>query len=696
MSLVGNIAANSVPETKQVSEHNRKESDIEKREIAQQLDPRAESHEHIPVPDEFLGHSSESNSTDDVKGLARQFTAVSSYSNVEGNPFEALGSSVDPHSDKFKARAWVTSMLKLVAQDESTQGRQAGIAFRSLGAHGFGAATDYQRSVGNAPNAAWSAFRRLLGAKQRRIDILQDFEGLVHAGEMLVVLGKPGSGCSTFLKTIAGETHGFNVNADSCVNYQGISYAQMHKNFRGEAIYTAEQDVHFPQLTVSDTLYFAARARAPRHLPGGVTQHQFATHLRDVLMATFGISHTINTKVGNDFVRGVSGGERKRTSIAEAALNGSPIQCWDNSTRGLDSANAIEFCKILRISTDLLNATAAVAIYQAPQAAYDIFDKVIVLYEGRQIYFGPTTEAAAYFEALGFERPARQTTADFLTSMTSLSERIVRKDVLDAPRTPQEFAIAWQKSQERSRLLHDIDKYEREHPMDGQDLKTFTHSRRMQQAKRQRVGSPYTLSYTQQVKLCLWRGFARLKADPSITIFQLIGNFVMALVISSIFYNLPKDTNSFYARGALLFFAILLNAFGSALEILALYAQRSIVSKHTRYALYHPSAEAFASMLTDMPYKILNAITFNITLYFISNLRREPGAFFFFLLISFFLTLAMSMLFRTIASASRTLTQALTPTAILILAIVIYTGFAIPTTYMLGWSRWINYINVVA
>jgi ATP-binding cassette subfamily G (WHITE) protein 2 (PDR) len=120
------------------------------------------------------------------------------------------------------------------------------------------------------------------------------------------------------------------------------------------------------------------------------------------------------------------------------------------------------------------------------------------------------------------------------------------------------------------------------------------------------------------------------------------------------------------------------------------------VEKHARYAFYHPSAEAFASMLTDLPYKILNTITFNLVLYFMTHLRREPGPFFFFLLISFFLTLTMSMLFRFIASVSRTLAQAMAPAAIIILAIIIFTGFAIPTRYMLGWSRWINYIDPVA
>lgn len=101
-------------------------------------------------------------------------------------------------------------------------------------------------------------------------------------------------------------------------------------------------------------------------------------------------------------------------------------------------------------------------------------------------------------------------------------------------------------------------------------------------------------------------------------------------------------------------------------------------------------------MLTDIPYKIANAIIFNLTLYFMTNLNRHPGNFFFFLLISFMLTLVMSMLFRTIASVSRTLSQAMAPAAVLILGIVIYTGFAIPVPNMRGWARWINYIDPVA
>ncbi|KAF3761700.1 ABC transporter CDR4 [Cryphonectria parasitica EP155] len=671
--------------------------------------------EHSEKNDETSKAQSRGNDTSDSDGdevveVARRESMVQTlarkYSNVSGvvqggNPFAIASddpdSPLNPNGEKFSARAWAKTVLDLVSK-EGKSFRTSGIAFQNMNVFGFGAGTDFQKDVANIWLDVADGVRSMFGgSRKRRIDILRQFDGVVNSGEMLVVLGPPGSGCSTFLKTISGEMNGIYLEDEVYLNYQGVSAAEMHKDHRGECIYTAEVDVHFPMLTVGDTLTFAARARAPRQIPGGVPKNVFTNHVRDVVMAMFGISHTINTRVGNEYVRGVSGGERKRVTISEAALSGAPLQCWDNSTRGLDSANAIEFCKTLRLQSELFGSTACVSIYQAPQSAYDLFDKAAVLYEGRQIFFGRADAAKQYFINLGFECPARQTTPDFLTSMTSPQERIVRPNFEGkAPRTPDEFAECWKNSAEYKQLQAEIEAYKTEHPIDGPDAEAFRAHRRAHQSKNNRSKSPYTLDYWQQVKLCLWRGWKRLMGDPSLTIGALMGNTTMALIISSVFFNLQMTTSSFFQRGALLFFACLMNAFASALEILTLYAQRPIVEKHARYAMYHPSAEAVASMLCDLPYKIGNTIVFNLTLYFMANLRREPGAFFFYLLTCFLATIAMSMMFRTIASSSRTLSQAMVPAAIIILGLVIFTGFVIPIDYMLDWCRWMNYIDPLA
>lgn len=92
-------------------------------------------------------------------------------------------------------------------------------------------------------------------------------------------------------------------------------------------------------------------------------------------------------------------------------------------------------------------------------------------------------------------------------------------------------------------------------------------------------------------------------------------------------------------------------------------------------------------MIMDMPYKIMNSIVVNSVLYFMANLRREVGAFFFFFLVAFTMTLSMSMFFRLFASMTKTIEQALAPSSIILLCLVLYTGFAIPVKYMRGYMR---------
>ncbi|KAH9210215.1 putative ABC transporter [Leptodontidium sp. 2 PMI_412] len=617
------------------------------------------------------------------------------------NPFLGVppGSPLDPRGPNFSAQAWFSNLAGYISKDPSNLlHRSAGVSFTDLKVSGFGSPTDYQKSVGNVLLGITTLFRRMAGNSKQEINILREFYGLIESGEMLLVLGRPGSGCSTLLKSISGDTHGLLVSPSSRINYQGITPRQMHSRFRGEAIYMAENDVHFPQLTVGETLLFAAKARAPRdNTFPGVTRDMYAEHMRDVIMATYGIMHTMNTPVGNVLVPGVSGGERKRVSIAEAALSGSPLQCWDNSTRGLDSANALEFCRSIKLFTELAGATALISLYQGSQDAYEVFDKVTVLYEGRQIYFGPCNKAKVFFTNMGFECAPRQTTADFLTSLTSPAERLVRPGCENrVPRTSEEFALAWKNSNEFAKLIQDICEYNKKYPLGGPSVAAFAASRRAQQAVHQRVQSPYTLSLYQQVMICVERGFQRLRGDASVTISRVVANSVLALVVGSMFYNLSQTTSSFYGRSVLIFLAILLNAFASALEILIIYDQRPMVEKHDRYSLYHPFAEAVASSICDLPFKIGNSISFNLVLYFMSNLRREPSAFFTFLLFSFSITVSLSMVFRSIGASSRSLVQSLFPSSILILALMTYTGFVVPINNMHPWFRWINYIDPIS
>ncbi|KAH7028749.1 multidrug resistance protein CDR1 [Microdochium trichocladiopsis] len=609
--------------------------------------------------------------------------------------FPESGSSLDPQSPAFDGRLWVKTFFDHYNETLPSRPRSLGVAYRDLTVCGDSSGAQHQASTGNIfLSAVESVTRRLGGVQQsKQVTILRDFEGVLDAGELLLVLGPPGSGCSTLLKTIAGETAGLKVSPETKWNYRGIDEDHVRSRFRGDVLYNGEIDTHLAHLTVGETLRFAASTRPVRNVPAGFAPSRVTSMLCDVVMSVFGIAHTVDTRVGDDFVRGVSGGERKRVSIAESALTGALLQCWDNSTRGLDSANAVRFCQSLRDQAKILNISAAVAIYQAPQSAYDLFDRVTVLYKGRQIFFGKISEAAGYFENLGFERPERQTTPDFLTSMTSPAERVVRAGFEGkVPKTPDEFAECWKNSKERQALLGEIQEYQDKHPRDQRALE-YKQSRAADQQKHMRSSSPYLISFFAQVKLNIWRAFRRLVADPFFTIASMLYNLIMAVMLGSMFFEMKADASTFYYRGGIIFFALLFNAFASQLEVLTVYAERPVIEKHNRYALYRQSSQAVASYLMDLPYKTANMFVFNIVIYWMTNLRRDAGAFFFFCLTSYLTTLVMSALFRTLAYLTRTPAQAMVPGSLLSLGLMIYTGFCIPPSYIPDWSRWMMYIN---
>lgn len=238
-------------------------------------------------------------------------------------------------------------------------------------------------------------------------------------------------------------------------------------------------------------------------------------------------------------------------------VSGAPLAAWDNSTRGLDSASALDFIKALRISSDLIGSCHAVAIYQASQPIYDQFDKAIVLYEGREIYFGPCSEARDYFINMGWDCPPRQTTGDFLTSVTNPRERQAREGMENqVPRTPDEFVDYWKKSRLCADLQAQIEEYCQEFPPGGESEQTFKEMKRFRQAKHVRPKSPYVISIPMQIKMCTIRAYQRylpmlsslftllLRADhpriwndkPS-TLTLFIGRVAMSLIIGSIYYG---------------------------------------------------------------------------------------------------------------------------------------------------------------
>ncbi|KAI1410222.1 ABC-2 type transporter-domain-containing protein [Hypoxylon sp. FL1857] len=572
---------------------------------------------------------------------------------------------------------------------------QLGVSFRDLECHGFMSSATFQHTVLSYALVLPRLIARLISKQSpRRIQILRNFDGLVKPGEMLLVLGRPGSGCSSFLKVLSGDAHGIYVGDSTRINYTGISYGQMHHDFKGESIYLAELDAHFAELSLGQTLTFAASTREVGANSNAASQ---ATG-RDIAVL-FELSNAFDTKMGNALIRGVSGGETRRTSIAEALISGAQFQCWDNSTRGLDSSTAQRFIELLRKSTSALRSTVIMSIYQASEAIYHNFDKVTLLYEGRQIYFGPTDSAVEYFHKLGFVKPNRATTSDFLTSLTNPAERLVRQGYENrVPRSAFEFANAWKQSQDAQKLIEEVDAFESAYPVQTRKERPADKIDNYKQIKEflDLRSSTYFISIPEQIRICIQRDFLRLRNNYIPTVSTIFANAILAIVVGSVFYNLSNTTDSMDQRAVLIFFSLMICAFSPAFEVLTMWAQRPIVEKHGRYALYHPFTEGVASIICDLPAKFGTSVVFHITLYFMTNLRRTASAFFIHVLFMFFIVLTMSMVFRTLGSLSRTMEQTMAPASIVVLLCIVYTGFVIPVPYMKPWLSWFRRLNPMA
>ena len=208
--------------------------------------------------------------------------------------------------------------------------------------------------------------------KKKERFLLKDFNGVVKAGEMMLVVGRPGSGCTTFLKALAGLHDGY-AGVDGDIYYGDMTGDKALKPYKTDVIFNPEEDIFDPNLTVGRTLDFALRmntpapgARMPNEEGGdAMTDVEYRDKMKKDLTDVLGLSHTLDTKVGDQYVRGVSGGEKKRVSIAEVLTSGASVQMWDNATRGLDADTALRYTRVIRALTDIQRNASVVSLYQA-------------------------------------------------------------------------------------------------------------------------------------------------------------------------------------------------------------------------------------------------------------------------------------------------------------------------------------------
>ncbi|KAG2118374.1 ABC-2 type transporter-domain-containing protein [Suillus clintonianus] len=567
-------------------------------------------------------------------------------------------------------------------QDEAIKDRQLGVMFKDLRVVGAGFRASLQPTVSSPFNPS-TFLRKIKGIFHPSIrDILSGFEGVVTPGEMLLVLGRPGSGCSTFLKTLANQ-RGEYYAVEGQVAYDSFTPKEVHNSFRGDVTYCPEDDIHFPTLTVNQTLSFAVRNRTPATRLLGQTREDYVEDTATMLMKVLGLHRSKDILVGNAQIQGISGGERKRVSIAETLGSAGLLGAWDNSTRGLDSSTALEFLRTLRLTTDVTRTTTIVSLYQAGEQLYDLFDKVCVIADGKMAYFGSAKSAKGYFIDMGFEPQYKQTTPDFLVAVTDVNGRKIRPGYKSSvPRTSEDLASRFMGSDLGRQNQKMIEQY-REQCVGNHELKQAYLS--SVAAEHATTSTVYMTSIPQQATAAMKRRMQVIVGSNS-QIFQ-------AIILGTVFLNVRNDTSAYFSRGGVLFFSLFFNAITSVAEVSALFFQRPILLRHQKAALHYPFIQSLAHTIVDIPITLVVQLVFAAILYFMVGLQRSAAQFFTFYLFICLMSQTMKSLFRAIAASFKTRSSAMAVCGIFILLISFYGGYTIPWPTAPTGLRWIMWLN---
>ncbi|PSN65506.1 ABC transporter [Corynespora cassiicola Philippines] len=521
--------------------------------------------------------------------------------------------------------------------------------------------------------------------------ILDGSSGCVKPGEMLLVLGRPGSGCTTLLKMLANKRKGYS-EVEGDVHFGSLD-AKAAAKYRGYIVMNTEEELFYPTLTVGHTMDFATRLNIPNTLPKNATNKEdFRTGFKNFLLDSMGISHTQDTKVGDAFVRGVSGGERKRVSIIETLCTRGSVMCWDNSTRGLDASTALEYTRALRSMTDAMGLSTIVTLYQAGNGIYDLFDKVLVLDEGKQVYYGPRDLARPFMESQGFVCRDGANVADFLTGVTVPSERQIKPGFESRfPRNNVELEQIYQQSP----IKTDMDR-ELAYPTTDEALtntREFCEAVTLDKSPRLLKSSPMTVSFQDQVKACVIRQYQIIWGDKATFFIKQGSTIVQALIVGSLFYNAPDNSAGLFIKGGALFMALLYNALMAMSEVTDSYAGRPILAKHKNFAFYNPAAFCIAQITADVPILFVQVTCFIIILYWMSALKATAAAFFTCWFIVYLVTFVMTAFFRMIGAAFPNFDAASKVSGFSVTALILYIGYQIKKPAMHPWFVWIYWIN---
>ncbi|XP_073124129.1 pleiotropic drug resistance protein 1-like [Henckelia pumila] len=541
----------------------------------------------------------------------------------------------------------------------------------------------------------------ILPSRKKQLPILHDVSGIIKPGRMTLLLGPPNSGKTTLLLALAGKLDP-ELQVSGKVTYNGSEMAEFVP--QRTSAYISQYDLHIGELTVRETLAFSARcqgvgaryemlAELSRRekeanikpdpdidifMKASSIEGQEASVVTDYILKILGLETCADTLVGDEMVRGISGGQRKRLTTGEMMVGPARALFMDEISTGLDSSTTYQIVDSIKQSIHILQGTALISLLQPAPESYDLFDDIILLSDGHIVYQGPRQNILEFFEHMGFRCPERKGVADFLQEVTSKKDQEqywIHKNEPYTYISDKEFSEAFQSFHVGRKLGDELSV-----PFD----KEKSHPAALTTAK-------YGVTKKELLKACVSREFLLMKRNSFVYIFKMTQLILMAFISMTVFLRTEMHKNTKTDGGVYmgaLFYALIMIMFNGFSE-LALSILKLPVFYKQRDLLFFPAwAYSLPSWILKIPITLVEVFIWVVITYYATGYDYDVGRFFKHLLLLICINQMASGLFRFVGALGRNIIVANTFGSCALITVLVLGGFILSRDDIKKWWIW--------
>ncbi|WOG97264.1 hypothetical protein DCAR_0416604 [Daucus carota subsp. sativus] len=447
--------------------------------------------------------------------------------------------------------------------------------------------------------------------------VLKDVTCRAKPWEILAIVGPSGAGKSSLLEILAGK---LNPQSGSIfVNQKPVEKAR----FKKLSGYVTQKDILFPLLTVEETLMFSAKLRL--RLPESELRSRVKSLIQEL-----GLCHVAGSRVGDDRIRGISGGERRRVSIGVEVIHDPKVLILDEPTSGLDSNSALQIIDMVKTMAETRGRTIVLSIHQPGFRIVKLFNSILLLANGSVLHHGSVDQLGVRLSIMGLQLPVQVNILEFaIESIETIQHLQSSRSQLGVHHQETGHVITQHFS---STLQTKVGKCTLQ--------QLFQQSRVMDEefVMFENVGVPdlpigFANSRFQETLILTQRFSKNILRTKELFVFRTFQMLIAGVLLGSIFYDLKDDLVGSEERLGLFAF-ILTFLLTSTIEALPIFLQeREILMKETSCGSYRVSSYAIANGLVYLPFLLVLAILFTLPLYWLVGLNPSLMAFCHFLLL---------------------------------------------------------------